>query len=120
MEKILHGLPFSFQNGREIDALTVRRKEFLQLFYDLPDAARHVALDIQREDGVMDGEPQQKPAVPFSLGERDADAFPVVRGNRPALLFGIYFQCGDQLFSPRPEIFLCNGQTDFGGLRRLL
>ena len=62
VEKILHGLPFSFQNGREIDALTVRRKEFLQLFYDLPDAARHVALDIQREDGVMDGEPQQKPA----------------------------------------------------------
>ena len=67
----------------------------------------------------MDGEPQQEPAFPLPFRKGDPKPLPVIRGDGPALGFGVFLQGGDQRFAPGAEVLLGDGKPHLGSLRRL-
>ena len=88
----------------------------------LPDELRpagHVALYIDRQNGVVDRQPHQKPPLPLPLGKGHPDALVVVWGDLPSLLPGVGLQGGNDRLSPGPEVLLYNGDADLYGLCRL-
>ena len=56
----------------------------VQLAGDKLHTADGVALNIQRHNGVMDAEPQEKPSVAFVFPKGYPDALVIIRSNLPA------------------------------------
>ena len=94
-------------------------QELEQLLPDDGHAPGAVAFQVDGQNGVVDRQPQQEPALALPLGEGHPDALPVVRGDGPVLLLGVRLQGGDEGFPAGPEILLGDGQADLGGLHRL-
>ena len=77
----------------------------VQLAGDKLHTADGVALNIQRHNGVMDAEPQEKPSVAFVFPKGYPDALVIIRSNLPAIVnLGVGFQSRDHLLAAGSEI----------------